>query len=109
MYTLDFFKARREKLLTSLSEIEEKKAFIERSVMQLESQEASQSSLIPNTEALLASYGDMTVPERNQLLKAILRRIEYQKGPDGKIVIDLYPQLPRFEPQDQAVPLVSSE
>ena len=109
VYTLDFFKARREKLLASLSEMEERKAVIERSVTQLKSQNASQSSLVPNTEALLTSYTDMTVPERNQLLKAILRRIEYQKGPDGKIVIDLYPQLPRIEPQEKAVQLVSSE
>ena len=36
------------------------------------------------------------IAERNTLLKAILRRIEYEKGPDGKIVIDLYPRLPKM-------------
>ena len=30
------------------------------------------------------------------LLKAVLRRIEYEKGADGKIVIDLYPRLPKM-------------
>lgn len=110
LYTLDFFKARREKLNAALSETESKKEAIEKSIAQLEQNEASQSSLIPNTEALLESYGDMTAGERNKLLKVILRRIEYQKGPDGKIVIDLFPQLPRFEPNEQAAKLlVSSE
>ena len=36
------------------------------------------------TEALLESYDRMTNCERNTLLKAILRRIEYEKGPMGK-------------------------
>ena len=99
VYTLEFFKSRREKLNAVLSEIESRKAAIEKSVSRLREQNASQSSLIPSTEALLESYGDMTAEERNKLLKVILRRIEYQKGPDGKIIIDLFPQLPRFEPQ----------
>ncbi|MBR3107809.1 MAG: recombinase family protein [Clostridia bacterium] len=103
LYTLDFFKARREKLNEALSETESKKEAIRRSIAQLEQNNASQSALIPNTEALLESYGEMTAAERNKLLKVILRRIEYQKGPDGKIVIDLFPQLPRFEQQTQAI------
>ena len=39
------------------------------------------ANLIPKTEALLESYDRMTNRERNTLLKAILRRIEYEKGP----------------------------
>ena len=38
----------------------------------------------------------MTVQERNDLLKAILEKIMYFKGQDGKIEIDLYPRLPRL-------------
>jgi hypothetical protein len=75
----------------------------------LEQNEASQSHLIPSTETLLESYGDMNAEERNKLLKVILRRIEYAKGEDGKITIDLFPQLPRFEPQEQQQPWASSE
>ena len=52
--------------------------------------------MIPQTDALLDSYDHMTNPERNALLKTVLHRIEYEKGEDGKIVIDLYPRLPRL-------------
>ena len=38
----------------------------------------------------------MTNEERNELLKEILEKIEYYKGADGKIVIDLYPRLPQI-------------
>ena len=103
LYTLEFFKARREKLSAEMTQIQEKKAGIQQSLEQLRRNEASQSLLIPSTEALLESYGDMTPEEKNKLLKVILRRIEYAKGEDGKIIIDLFPQLPRFEPQMQVI------
>ena len=86
-----------------MTQIQEKKAGIQQSLEQLRRNEASQSLLIPSTEALLESYGDMTPEEKNKLLKVILRRIEYAKGEDGKIIIDLFPQLPRFEPQMQVI------
>ena len=37
----------------------------------------------------------MTVQERNELLKTILYKIEYYRGEDGMISIDLYPRLPK--------------
>ncbi len=109
LYTLDFFKSRREKLLGTLSDYENRKAVMEKNMTRLETAEAAHCSLIPNTEALLESYENMTAAERNKLLKVILRRIDYAKGPDGKIVIDLYPQLPQFEPQDKETSWASSE
>ena len=52
-------------------------------------------NFIPQTETLLASYDDMTVQERNELLKTILYKIEYYRGEDGIVSIDLYPRLPK--------------
>ena len=61
----------------------------------LEESQASQTNLIPQTEELLDSYDSMTNEERNELLKEILEKILYYKGPDRKIEIDLYPRLPK--------------
>ncbi len=96
IYTLDLFKERREKLDASIAAAKERRNQIRVSLEKLETTEASQSNLIPQTEALLESYESMTNQERNDLLKAILRKIEYQKGADGKIEIDLYPRLPHL-------------
>ena len=63
---------------------------------QYEESEAGNKKLIPQTEELLESYDEMTVEERNSLLKAILEKIEYYKGQDGKVEIDLYPKLPKL-------------
>ena len=62
----------------------------------LESAQSFQSRLVPQTEQLLESYEQMTNQERNELLKAVLKRIEYKKGADGRIEIDLYPRLPQL-------------
>ena len=62
----------------------------------MEQGDSTKSSLIPQTEALLASYDDMTNEERNSLLKKILKKIEYKKEANGKIEIDLYPRLPQI-------------
>ena len=62
----------------------------------LEASQNQKANLIPQTEELLASYDHMTNTERNELLKVILEKIDYYKGADGEIVIDLYPRLPKI-------------
>jgi len=97
VYTLELFRTRREKLTDALDEIHQRQAAIEETLHKLESSKVTQTNLIPQTEALLNnSYDHMTNQERNMLLKAILHRIEYAKGADGKIEIDLYPRLPKL-------------
>ena len=96
VYTLELFRSRREKLTASLGDIRQRKTDLEHTIAHLENSDASRSALIPQTEALLASYDQMTNEERNALLKAILHKIEYAKDADGKIEIDLYPRLPRL-------------
>ena len=96
VYTLDLFEERRERLNSLIAEGKERRSRISTAIEKLEASETCQSNLIPQTEELLASYAEMTNQERNDLLKAILRKIEYQKGADGTIEIDLYPRLPHL-------------
>lgn len=96
IYTLELFKERREKLNATISEVKEQRSRASIALEKLESSDACQSNLIPRTEKLLESYDSMTNQERNDLLKVILQKIEYQKGADGTIEIDLYPRLPHL-------------
>lgn len=96
LYTPELFRERREKLNASIDQVKAKRSGISAALERLESADASQSKLVPRTEELLESYADMTNQERNDLLKEILKKIEYQKGADGKIEIDLYPRLPQL-------------
>ena len=96
VYTLEVFQQRRQKLTAAIEEIQIKQTQLEAVLHKYEESEGSKNQLIPQTEELLASYDAMTVQERNDLLKAILEKIMYFKGQDGKIEIDLYPRLPRL-------------
>ena len=96
IYTPELFQERREKLNASISRLKEQRSGISLYLERLQSSQTHQSNLIPQTEALLESYDSMTNQERNDLLKVILQKIEYQKGGDGEIVIDLYPRLPHL-------------
>ena len=79
-----------------MEELDERRAEVQTLIAKLEASQTTQANLIPQTEELLASYDDMTNEERNELLKEILEKIEYYKGADGQIVIDLYPRLPKI-------------
>lgn len=96
IYTLEVFKSRREKLENKMSDIRAEISIDEASVKTMEDCDATQSNLIPQTEALLSSYDQMTIEERNYLLKEVLMKIEYHKGKSGEIEIDLYPRIPRL-------------
>ena len=92
VYTLAVFKSRREKLENSMSDLRSQISCITKEISRMESADSSQSGLIPQTEELLASYDDMSVKERNDALKEIVRKIEYKKEGKGPIEIDLYPR-----------------
>ena len=96
VYTLELFCQRRDKLTASLDLITEKQEAIIATLEKLNAGANVQADLIPQTERLLASYDDMTNQERNDILKTILYRIEYTKEADGKIIIDLFPRLPKI-------------
>ena len=96
VYSLEIFKDRRDKLETALEEVRQQIIKQEEALKELEENNQVQSDFIPQTEALLESYDSMTNQERNDLLKAVLYRIEYKKEANGEIMIDLYPRLPKF-------------
>ena len=96
VYTLEVFKERREKLTNAIDEIKDKKRELSEIVVKMEESDAIHSNLVPQTEKLLESYDEMSIDERNKILKEVLHKIEYKKESRGKICIDLYPRLPRI-------------
>lgn len=96
VYTLEMFQTRRLKLTSQLDEIDEQRKDRQEYIARLEASQKQKANLIPQAEELLASYDHMTNTERNELLKVILEKIDYYKGADGEIVIDLYPRLPKI-------------
>ena len=96
VYTLEIFKNRQQQLNASIEEMQNNISENEVTISRMESSDAVKSNLIPQAETLLESYDDMSNEERNNLLKQILKKIEYKKEAGGKIEIDLYPRLPKI-------------
>ena len=96
VYTLEIFKSRQLQLNASIEEMQNNISENEDTIFRMESSDAAKSNLIPQAETLLESYDDMSNEERNNLLKQILKKIEYKKEAGGKIEIDLYPRLPKI-------------
>lgn len=94
--TIEEFRERRDKHNARVAALDAEIAAAKEKLAALENSETSRANLIPQTEALLESYDDMTPLERNKLLKEIVDRIEYRKDENG-ITIDLYPKLPKMQ------------
>lgn len=94
--SLELSKTRQEKIGNSIARLQQQKNILLTSLAKYEQTDAVSSNLIPTTENPLESYDTMFPKERNVLLKEILYKIEYDKGSDGKIVIDLFPRLPKI-------------
>lgn len=95
IYTLEIFQQRRDSLNSSIADARNRQLQAEKLLLDYEENEASRNSLIPQTAAPLECYEEMRISERNAILKTILEKIEYRKGKDGNIEIDLYPKLPK--------------
>ena len=94
IYTRDEFRRRKAKLTDSMAELDIQIDDYKQRLAAFESTDHFNENLIPQTEALLDSYDQMTPAERNKLLKEILYRIEYRKETNGELEIDLFPKLP---------------
>ena len=110
-YTLAVFKSRQEKLNASVEEVTAQISENDLIIARMVQSDKSKSSLIPQAETLLSSYDEMTNEERNALLKEILQKIEYKKGANGHIEIDLYPRLPKSKaaPHNSGAQIAQSE
>lgn len=96
IYTLAVFQERRAKLEAALAALDARMSELDARAARLQAGAAAQGQLIPRTEALLSMYDDLSSAERNALFKQILEKVEYARGADGQIVIDLYPRFPRL-------------
>ena len=97
IYSLDLFCQRRDKLSSALAEVKEKQIALQQTLSDLEQGAVPYQSIVPQTEALLASYSEMSKQEQNDILKTILYRIDYNREASGEIIIDLYPRLSKLK------------
>lgn len=95
VYTVDVFQERAGNIKEKISVLLEEKDNLQNEIDEMENYKDTRTDLIPKAEHLLNSYDQMTVEERNQVLKQILKRIEYTKPKgivNGTPEIKLFPK-----------------
>lgn len=95
VYTVDVFQERSGQIKGKISDLLEEKESLQVQINAMDNYKDTRTDLIPKAERLLDSYDQMTVEERNQVLKQILKRIEYTKPKgivNGTPEIRLFPK-----------------
>ena len=97
IYTPDVFSRRQERLSREMEAAKQKREEREQLIRDFKGRAEARRQLLPQTASLLEDYEILTSQEKNDLLRVILRRIEYWRGEEGKIEIDLYPSLGPYD------------
>ena len=58
-------------------------------------QEKIASRLIPATQHILENYADLSVEEKNQLWKLVMKKATVYRSQDDALTVKIYPNLPK--------------
>lgn len=58
-------------------------------------QKKATSQIIPTTQHILESYPILTVAEKNQLWKLVMKKATVYRSQDGELTLHIYPNLPK--------------
>ena len=58
-------------------------------------QEKIVSRLIPATQHILDNYSDLSVEEKNQLWKLVMKKATVYRSQDDALTVKIYPNLPK--------------
>ena len=51
--------------------------------------------MIPATQHILDNYSDLTVEEKNQLWKLVMKKVTVYRSQDDALTVKIYPNLPK--------------
>lgn len=105
IYTVDIFTTRRELLSRRLEDVQKSTLKLQNDISNLEMSQNNQENFIPEFQRIMDAYWKIPDAEtRNDMLKKILERVEYNKEVRNKrgdrdnanFILDIYPKLPRL-------------
>lgn len=103
VYTTEIFLERSRRVKTQRDELLHKKEFLEKKILKKQSAEQAEKQIIPKIEHVLDVYWTTeSIVQKNQLLREVLEKVEYQKDIRNKkgerekasFELFLYPKLP---------------
>ena len=95
IYTIDVFSKRNATLAKEIKQLQMKEQNLLQQQKDGSQQEKIVSRLIPATQHILDNYSDLTVEEKNQLWKLVMKKATVYRSQDDALTVKIYPNLPK--------------
>ncbi len=94
IYTVEMFTKRNAALAKEIRQLQQSEADLMRQKEGGNQKEQISQQFIPTTQHILDSYPILTIEEKNQLWKLVLKRATVYRSQDDELSIHIYPNLP---------------
>lgn len=95
IYTIDVFSKRNATLTKEIKQLQIAEANLMQQQKDGRQQEKIASRLIPATQHILENYADLSVEEKNQLWKLVMKKATVYRSQDDALTVKIYPNLPK--------------
>lgn len=95
VYTIDMFTKRNTALSKEIKQLQIAEADLLHQQSEGDQKKQASMQIIPTTQRILDNYSILSPAEKNQLWKLVLQRATVYRSPDGKVTINIYPNLPK--------------
>ncbi len=95
IYTVEVFTKRNEVLSKEIRRLQNLEADLLRQQKEGNQQKKIASRLIPTAQHILDNYSQLSVEEKNQLWKLVMKKVTVYRSQDDKLTVNIYPNLPK--------------
>lgn len=95
IYTVEVFTKRNEVLSKEIRRLQNLEADLLQQQKEGNQQKKIASRLIPTAQHILDNYSQLSVEEKNQLWKLVMKKATVYRSQDDKLTVNVYPNLPK--------------
>lgn len=95
IYTVDVFAKRNASLSKEIKALQASESELLQQKANSSKQIQLATQLIPTAQHILDNYANLSVEERNQLWKCVLKKATVYRSPDDEVTVKIYPNLPK--------------
>ena len=95
IYSVEMFTKRNATLAVEIKQLQSSEAELVQQQNAGDEKKKTTLQIIPTTQHILDNYDILTILEKNQLWKLVLKKVTVYRAQDDKLSIQLYPNLPK--------------
>ena len=95
IYSVEMFTKRNATLASEIKQLQSSEAALVQQQSAGDEKKKTTLQIIPTTQHILDNYDILTILEKNQLWKLVLKKVTVYRSQDDELSIQLYPNLPK--------------